>query len=49
MALWLPREWLGAGHRLWWSPQLELCDLMVQECQFEVAAGVPDAAKSNEG
>ena len=49
MALWLPREWPGAGHRLWWSPQLELWALMVQECQVKVVAGVPNAVESDEG
>ena len=44
-----PLEWAGLGHRLWWSPQLELWALMVQECQAEVVAEVPDAAESNEG
>ena len=55
MALWLPREWPGQGHRLWWSPQLEqpsqleLLTLMVPEYQSEVVAGVLDAAKFDEG
>ena len=55
MALWLPREWPGAGHRLCWSPQLEsspqleLWALMVQECHSEVVARVPDATEFDEG
>ena len=49
MDLWLPPEWAESGHWLWWSPQLELWALMVQECQAEVVAGVPDAAESDEG
>ena len=46
--LWLPPEWAESGHRLWWSPQLELWALMVQECQAEVVARVPDVTESNE-
>ena len=49
MDLWWPLEWVGSGHRLWWSPQLELWARMVQECQAEVVAEVLDAAESNEG
>ena len=48
MALWLPHEWSEAGHRLWWSPQLELWALMVQEYQSEVVA-VIDGVESDEG
>ena len=48
MALWLPREWPGVGHRPWWSPQLELWALMVQECQSEVVK-VLDAVESDKG
>ena len=49
MALWLPCERPGAGHRLLWSPQLELWALMVLECQSKVVARVPDATESVEG
>ena len=49
MALWLSREWPGAGHWLCWSPQLELWALMVQECHSEVVAGVSDATEFDEG
>ena len=55
MALWLPRQWPGAGHQLWWSPQLEsspqleVWAMMIPECEFEVVAEVPNAAESNEG
>ena len=49
MPLWWPLEWAGLGHRLWWSPQLELWALMVQEYQAEVVVEVPDAVKSDEG
>ena len=47
--LWLPPKWAKLGHRLWWSPQLELWALMIQECQAEVVARVLDAAKYDEG
>ena len=49
MALWLPPEWPRARHRLWWSPQLELWALMVQECQAEVVAEVINVDESDEG
>ena len=49
MDLWWPREWAGSGNRLWWSPQLELWALMVQECQAKVVAEVLDVAESDEG
>ena len=55
MPLWWPPEWAGSGHRLWWSsqleqsPSLELWALMVEECQAEVVAEVPDAVESDEG
>ena len=51
-ALVLSCEWLGVGHQLWWSPQLEsspqlqLSALMAQEYQSEVAQD-PDAAVSD--
>ena len=44
-----PLEWAGLGHRLWWSPQLELWALMVQECQAEVVAEVINVDESDEG
>ena len=46
MAMGLSREWLGVGHQLWWSPQLELSALMAQEYQSEVVQDL-DAAVSN--
>ena len=49
MALLLPREWPGTGHRLWWSPQLKLWALMVPECQSEVVVRVLDAVEFDKG